>query len=155
MSNQFLENSVNQLMKKRSLVDSTTVDYTQHQTGLLDGRIIVDPKIQIFDGRVESPRSIKIDIFDPLGRAGLIEENLRAVFRKFNSKGSSCFFSVGSSQNKMYMDSFQDLILFVNEKYALTNKDRFKLDRPNSDGDIADIADFLAATLETACFYKI
>ncbi len=136
MSNQFLENSVNQLMKKKSVVDTVFERTVVDQRGL------------------ENPRSIKIDVYDPLGRASLIEENLRSVFRKLNGRGLSCHLSVGTATNKMYMDNFNDLILHVNERYALTNKDRFRLDRPNSDADLEDIAGFLLATFETACNYR-
>ncbi len=117
--------------------------------------VMINPVGMIDPRNFESPRSIKVDIFDPLGRASMIEENLRAVFRKLNVKGVSCLFSIGLSQNKMYMDSFNDIILFVNDKYALTNKDRFRLDRPLNDSDLEGVADFFAATLETACSYRL
>lgn len=139
MSTQFTENSLGLIMKKKSIIENNVV---------LDGRI--------FDtGRnVELVKTLRVDIYDPLGRASLIEENLKAVFRKLNSRGISCFFSVGSSDNRLYKDQYNELILHVNDTHALTNKDRFKLDRPISDAELDVVAEFFLRTLEVACFYK-
>lgn len=123
--------------------------------GMLPG-IIDNQMTTVINGRnYEYPKSVKVDIFDPLGRASVIEENLKLVFRKLNIKGVNCLFSVVSSQNTMYMDQINELVLYINERHALTNKERFRLDRNNTDADLEVIADFFIRTLDVACFYKI
>lgn len=126
-----------QFMKKKSMIDNQ-----MNNVNVLDGR------------NYEYPKSIKVEVFDPLGRSSVVEENLKLVFRKLNSKGVSCNFSVGSSQNKMFMDQINEMVLFVNDKHALTNKDRFRLDRNNTDADLEAIAEFFLRTFDVACFYR-
>lgn len=142
MSNHFAEVTNNgpqgllpgQIMKKKSLIDNQIV---------IDGR------------NFEYVKSIKIDIFDPLGRASVVEENLRQVYRKLNNRGVGCAFSISSSQNKSYMDQINELVLYVNDRHALTNKDRFRLDRGLSDSELDVVADFFLRFLEVACYYKL
>jgi len=114
---------------------------------------ILPPQVEIPKPNIEYPKSVKFDIFDPAsGRTGLIEENLRNACKRLNR--SNCSFSVGFVQTKMYYDQIPDLVLVVNEKFALINKQRFNLDRPLSEPELQALCETLMKSLETACFYR-
>jgi len=134
--------------------------YVRNPT-ILSSQVVSTPQRLTYNENVvvpnqgyEYPTSVKFDIYDPSGRGSILEQNLRGVCAVLSSMNRRCSFTVGTSTNKKYMDNFEDLIILVNDKFALTNEHRFKLDRSSTADNNEEIAQLLSKTLEVACNYK-
>ena len=114
-------------------------------------------QIQVENLATESPRSVKLAIFD----ANITDwnkpvfQNTQNISNRLNSLGTNCNFNIEVNK-RAYINEIPEACILVNDTHVLTNKDNFRIPRDVflSEQEVDNVARFILRCLEVGCRYR-